>query len=243
MRISRISLSLLLIAQTACSTALVNEPSYKRIPTGSLEVSCIGPESADTFAIYLHGMDSVVPSQHELGNRAILKDIAKALNIRFALPRAGMECPTQPGSICWGWKFDQTELAAVLPQIVESRSACFANEKPFAILGFSNGGYLLTRWYSGGLIPSVSPRPFLLIASGSGKGQVLPGIDDLSMNPSLTIVIGKEDQFNFDPSESLFHSLKALKAPVRLIEFQGGHVLDKDSLLKALQMSGQQTPR
>jgi hypothetical protein len=49
------------------------------------------------------------------------------------------------------------------------------------------------------------------------------------------MIIGKQDPFNFDPSETLFYQLQTLRAPVRLIEFQGGHVLNEDTLLKALQ--------
>jgi hypothetical protein len=48
------------------------------------------------------------------------------------------------------------------------------------------------------------------------------------------LVIGKQDQFNYDPEESLFYKLQSNRAPVRLIEFDGGHTLDFNSLLEAL---------
>ena len=220
-----------------CSSVPARKPPRERRPTSALDVSCIGPESAEIFVIYLHGMDSVQPSAQELANRSLLEQMAKTRNIRFALPRAQSKCPNEPDSICWGWKFDQAELEAVLPPILQARAQCFSKKKPFKIVGFSNGGYLLARWYSQAMRPSFPERPISLIASGSSKGDSSAAMSDLSANPSLTLIVGKQDQFNFDPAESLFHRLKDLSAPVTLIEFDGGHVLDEQSLLKALQTS------
>ena len=231
-------LTILLVALAAgCSSHPMSEAKdrvadVRRSLSGVLDVSCIGPESANTFVIYLHGMDSISPSKQELQNRAILADLAKQKNIRFALPRAQMQCPTQADSMCWGWSFSSAEISAILPTILDSRKACFGTEKPFRMLGFSNGGYLLTKWYSLGLSPQLS-RPDSLFASGSAIGNVPAGISDLSKNPKLTLMIGKLDQYNFDPSESLFHQFQSLNAPVQLIEFQGGHTLDEGALLKA----------
>jgi len=222
-----------ILVLNSCSTTTVNRIETKRPSDANLEISCIGPDSADTFAIYLHGMDSVAPSQQELENRRVLAEIAKLRNIRFALPRASMSCPMQTDAICWGWKFDEIELNGILPKIFEARSACFQKEKPFWILGFSNGGYLLTRWYSLGMNPSMQPSPTSIVASGSAKGHAPTNID-LSENPELILIVGKQDRFNFDPSEELFHQLKKLKAPIKLIEFQGGHILHQTSILSAL---------
>lgn len=107
-----------------------------------LDVSCIGPDNAKGFLIYLHGMDSKSPSKQELQNRKILNDLASKYNLKIALPRAQMQCPTQPGSICWGWTWNASELANIIPQILESREQCFPNDQPFGVIGFSNGGYL-----------------------------------------------------------------------------------------------------
>ena len=229
----------LTVAIAGCSAVPLRTPPKERSPSSELDVSCIGAASAEVFVIYLHGMDSVQPSPQEIVNRNILNQIAKTKNIRFALPRAQLKCPNQPESICWGWKFDQAELAAVLPQILQSRSTCFSQDKPFIILGFSNGGYLLAHWYSQAMMPSYSQRPISLVASGSGKGDIPSNITNLSQNPSLTLIIGKQDQFNFDPTQSLFHRLKDLKAPANLIEFDGGHILDENSLLKAFESAPQ----
>lgn len=179
-------------------------------------------------------MDSPSVSQQEVANRAILSEIAKAKNIRFALPRANMECPTQAGSTCWGWRFDEAELSVIVPKILDSRSACFTKEKPFIILGFSNGGYLLTRWYSSGAKPTMSSLLRALIVSGAGRGQVAANIQTLSKNPPLTMMIGQQDEFNFDGDETFFKELKSRGAPVQLLEFRGGHQLNKNMILKSL---------
>lgn len=225
----------LLFFQAACSNrSIISKNTKINDSEIGLDVSCIGPVLADRFVIYLHGMDSVVPSKQELQNRTILNNLANILNIRFAIPRAKEKCPTQPEAICWGWKFDQTELSTILPKIIESRSKCFSTEKPFAMLGFSNGGYLLMRWFSKSFPLSGVSLPTLIIASGSGKGYVSSSINNLSSIPKLILVIGKQDKFNFDPSELLFKNFQKLNAPVQLIEFDGGHELNQDALEVAL---------
>jgi predicted esterase len=236
MRSSSFFFAMLLIATLfGCSTGTVKSPLGQRTPSSDLEVSCLGPENAKSYVIYLHGIDSPAPSAQEVENRRILSDLAKQDDIRIALPRAKSACPTQFGSQCWGWKFDDAELTEILPQILNSRAACFAAEKPFKILGFSNGGYLLLHWYARGMRPSFGDVPDFLITSGSGKGYVPSDQTNLSSNPPLTLEIGRNDEFNFDSSEKFFHALKDLKAPVTLFEFEGGHNLNADALSKAFE--------
>jgi len=208
--------------------ALVCSASSARA-SSQLKVSCIGPENAPHSLIYLHGMDSLQPSNQELRNRAILTDIANALNIRIALPRAFMACPTQTNSICWGWSFNQNELQSVLPLILQARTKCFSGVNDFGMIGFSNGGYLITQWYRNEMIPKMERTPSFLIASGSDTGVVPKTIQSLAMSPPLTLIIGNQDQYNRDPTSSFFNQLKALNAKVSRIEFDGGHQLDLTS--------------
>ena len=220
--VEKLILSLLFLT-LACGTSAASVPE---------STSCIGPQAAKKFFIYLHGVDSNPPSQQELNNRALLEKVAQQKNIRIALPRASMTCPNQPNSYCWGWRFDQDELSKILPMIMDSRKACFNENKPFGLIGFSNGGYLLTQLYAQKMSALSNLKPTLLIAVGSGKGPFSPA--DLSKNPPLVLVIGKQDPFNYDPKEEFFHELQSSKAPVRLIEFDGGHSLELNSLIEAL---------
>jgi hypothetical protein len=158
-------LTLLIVA--GCVGLEKNQDVSRAVAEQSLATSCIGPESANVFFIYLHGIDSNPPSLQELKNRAILEKVALQKNIRIAMPRASMLCPNQPNSYCWGWSFDQSELLKVIPMIIESRKVCFRADKSFGLIGFSNGGYLLTRLYSQKMISGSDLKPTLLVTSGS----------------------------------------------------------------------------
>jgi hypothetical protein len=85
-------------------------------------ISCIGSEKAPLGAVYLHGMDSVIPSDQEMQNRKILQDISEKYNIRIALPRASQTCAQSPNQICWGWGFDAIELSLVTNTIKDAET-------------------------------------------------------------------------------------------------------------------------
>lgn len=199
----------------------------------ALDVSCIGPKSAATFAIYLHGLDSIHPSPLEVSNRKILTRIADAKNIRIALPRAQMKCPNQEQAICWGWSFDADEIKKVLPAVMKAKDSCFANDKPFTIIGFSNGGYLLTHWYALGLKSFPVKQPSALIASGSSWNGLPIKKANISENSKLTLIAGSDDKYASERSKLFYSELKKFEAPVTFISFLGGHHLDEDSLMKA----------
>ena len=189
-----------------------------------LDVSCIGPDNATGFLIYLHGMDSNSPSPQELQNRKILNDLASKYNLKIALPRAQMECPTQPGSICWGWSWNSSELTNIIPQILESREKCFPSDQTFGVIGFSNGGYLINHWFQSGLFTDSKAIPRFFISSGADRGFVQSTTVELSKNPPLVLIAGDHDVYNHDLSE----------AYVNVVTFSGGHELNEDSLSDTL---------
>lgn len=203
------------------------------LPVSALDVSCIGPKSATNFAIYLHGLDSIHPSPLEVNNRKILARIADAKNMRIALPRAQMKCPNQEQAICWGWNFDSDEIKKVLPAIMKAKDYCFASDKPFTIIGFSNGGYLLTHWYALGLKSFQVKQPLALIASGSSWNGLPIKKTNITENSKVTLIAGSDDKYASEKSKLFYDELKKLEAPVVFISFQGGHRLDEGSLMKA----------
>ena len=101
----------------------------------SNDTICLGPKKASHFAIYLHGMDSVVPSIQELQNRETLEKIANKLNLRIAIPRATNRCLQQPNLLCWGWD-ENTSLKTLnaLKDIPRSAEQCFSN-KSYGLIG------------------------------------------------------------------------------------------------------------
>lgn len=205
------------------------------LPVHALEVSCIGPKSATHFAVYLHGLDSIHPSPLEVDNRKVLTKIAEAKNIRIAVPRAQMKCPNQENAICWGWNFDSDEIRKILPDIIRAKESCFANDKPFTMIGFSNGGYLLTHWYALGLKSVPVKQPVALIASGSSWNGLPIKKENISENSKLILIAGSEDKYASEKSKLFYDELKKIAAPVTFMSFLGGHRLDEASLMKALE--------
>jgi hypothetical protein len=122
----------------ACTRPTISSPDLRM-------ATCLGPPDASHFAVYLHGVDQPSVSAQELGNRKSLGAIAKALSIRIALPRASMPCPNEPSSVCWAWSFNEREVDATVEAMTRSAAACFGTGRPFGLIGFSNGGYLITK--------------------------------------------------------------------------------------------------
>lgn len=204
------------------------------VSEAQLNVTCIGNDNAQGFLIYLHGMDSIIPSPQELTNRKILTDIALKYNLKIAMPRAEMECPTQLESICWGWTWSSLELTTIIPKILSAREQCFSSDKPFGVIGFSNGGYLLNNWFQAGLLPSFGINPSFIISSGADRGFILSNSIDLSKNPPLILIAGDHDIYNHDMSETYSAQLMTMHADVKVVTFNGAHELNEDVLTTAL---------
>lgn len=204
------------------------------VSESQLDVTCIGNDNAQGFLIYLHGMDSIIPSSQEVTNRKILSDLALKYNLKIAMPRAEMKCPTQLGSICWGWEWNYLELTTIIPKILSARKQCFSSDKPFGVIGFSNGGYLLNNWYQAGLLPSFGIKPSFIISSGANRGFIPSNSIDLSKNPPLILIAGDQDIYNHDMNEAYSAQLMTMQADVKVITFIGGHELNEDGLNTAL---------
>ena len=208
-------------------------------PAELRQATCLGPATASTFAVYLHGVDSPSPGEQEMDNRRTLARLADELTLRIALPRAKAACPEQPGSVCWGWSFGEAEIADAARGVDEAARACFG-ERPFRLLGFSNGGYLLTKALRSCSLRDRFPRAREVITVGSamlrGPLEVTP--QKLEGCGTLVMLIGTRDTHNFDPSENYLRALSAKGASVRAERFDGGHTLPRDPLRAVLQGMG-----
>jgi predicted esterase len=208
---------------------LENDPAQPRAAT------CLGPADATTFAVYLHGMDSPTVSDQELGNRDILAHAAAARSIRIALPRARTTCPSDPGARCWGWNFDDAEIDAAATTIADAAQACFG-AKPYGVIGFSNGGYLLSKLYRTCRLHDKLHDATWTITFGSAifEGALEPQPGSLAGCGRIVIVAGTGDSRNFDPTDHLATVLNAKGADVTSLRFEGGHSVSEQPLLQAL---------
>lgn len=199
-------------------------------PVDLRAAACVGPSDARSFAIYLHGMDGETPSEQEMKNRKVLVALAQRLSLRVALPRAKMACPNQAGSICWGWSFNDAEVAESASIVRAAASSCFADH-PVTVVGFSNGGYLLTKLIRSCSLKRELPTATRVITVGAGmiKGTI-ESEPKLAGCGELTMLVGSKDEFNFDPTGNLVRQLRARSANVREIQFDGGHLLNDAAL-------------
>ncbi|MBX3200075.1 MAG: hypothetical protein KF894_18215 [Labilithrix sp.] len=164
-------------------------------------------------------------------NRSVLAALAQTRSLRVALPRATMECPTQAGSICWGWSFDDREIEVATSIVRAAAETCFG-DRPATVIGFSNGGYLLTNLLRTCSLKDKLPRATHLITVGAGmmRGPLGSGPESLVGCGDLTMLVGDKDEFNFDPTGNLLQNLRARNAAVREIRFEGGHLLHRAAL-------------
>ena len=210
-----------LLGMLACSRS----PPRASLPDPLRTAACLGPADATTFAVYLHGVDEAGISDQELENRRTLDAVARKLSMRVALPRASKPCPNQPGELCWGWTFDESELDAAATAVKAAAASCFGASRPFGVIGFSNGGSLVTK-----LLRTCSLRQRLpgaawamTVGSAMNHGPLEATPTDLSACGRLVMLSGTRDAYNFDPDDQLLHGLEAKHADVHALRFEGGH--------------------
>ena len=202
------------------------------LPVASLAATeCIGPLKANKFIVYLHGMDSISPSAQELRNREILGDLAKDLNIRFAIPRATRACPTNSSQLCWTWAAKTSEdLLPVKKAITDAAKECFLS-KNYSVLGFSNGGVAVAALLR--LCEKVDYDSAIVVGAAGGWFSTDPKTIE-GCYPKLILLLGSEDQANLKPVRSFVEHLTSLKAPISLVEYKGGHELIYETLARLL---------
>jgi pimeloyl-ACP methyl ester carboxylesterase len=178
--------------------------------------TCLGPEGASRHVVYLHGLDSMAPSWQELDNRRALAEIPDAA---IAIPRA----PGCGAGRCWP---DAEEGAAeTIAAIRGAARACFGDHASYGVVGFSRGGFALARLAT---CNSAGAR-WAIVASAFGY------IDEQRLRDCpVAVVIGRHDRYHHDGAVGYAQRRRAAELPTSLIEFDGGHRLDADSLRSAI---------
>jgi hypothetical protein len=234
---------LLCALAVGCATPNRSLPTTPTMSADLRQASCIGPTDARAFAVYLHGMDSPSVSDQELGNRQALAEIAEKLSLRLALPRSARRC--SESTLCWGWgSAAPEELEPTFVTIEAAARACFG-DRPFGLIGFSNGGYNLTAMFRTCQVRTRLPGAkgwVVTVGSTMIRGPLEPEPEDLSGCGELVMLVGEGDVHNFDPVHNYLRRLQAKRARVRLETFQGGHWVPPEptgSVLRALISSGE----
>jgi len=220
---------------TSCGKpATSNGPDFaaQSVAATSESTICIGPKSATRYLIYLHGMDTPIPSQQEVTNRILLSNLATMLGVRIALPRATTPCPTQPNLRCWGWSFNAIEIENTAPVVDAAAKICFPPQARYGFLGFSNGGYFLLGAYRLCLIPKLfeSANWAVLVGAARAPLNIHNEPKTLATCGEIGLMSGEADTYNSDLNQQMLQHLLNKNANAWEITYPGAHELPAESL-------------
>jgi hypothetical protein len=208
----------------------------KTAPTDD-DVECIGEANAKHAVVYLHGRDSKRPSTQEMRNRDVLRRLSEKLGVRIALPRAKTQCTDDADQICWGWQFDDQELAQTAKIAQVAADKCLAHNTSYVVLGFSNGGYALDTIVARCKLAELLPHATRVVTMGASmlKGTLGDQLADRSTCGDITLIAGTNDAYNFDPGDHYVSELAAHGGHARSVHVpMAAHELDFDALAAQL---------
>ncbi len=189
--------------------------------------ACYGPATAKVGLIYLHGIDDVSLGHLEKANRLVLERLAASLSIRVALPRGNLSC--RPGKLCWSHQ-SQQQRQSTLRYILEHSKTCLSGRSLRALIGFSNGAYLVNKLFQSCL---AEQRQLHFIAVG-GMGELSSAPTKITSCGTLDLLVGRSD-ISRDKVRSFGQRL-AKRFPNRVYfeSYAGGHHLQEPSLMRTL---------
>lgn len=201
-----------------------------QFPSQVLKASvCLGDESAEEYWIYFHGLDEKQIGQHERENREILSKLARELKIRVGVARSKEIC--KHGKLCWQ-HHSPTEIIKSVDEVKGSLAACQGRRRLNGLIGFSNGAYLVSKYFQ------LCHENLRVISVGGGGLLTSKKIDqraDWSQCGEIFFLMGKKD-ISLSAVKSKTQTLQsksALSSRVFWRDFKGGHELPVD-LLRAI---------
>ena len=202
-----------------------------------LETVCIGDKNSEANAVYLHGFTDREYSGQERKNIKELRRLAEVMDLRIAIPLSPITCEqNEERQHCWGVDMTRTQAKRALAVATEAVGECFDSDSDFGVIGFSNGGYIATKFFSYCLAPQYQPRLKWIVTVGSAKlwGQGHSNRGSLRHCRPIALVIGKRDRHNYEYRQRYFRRLRAKGARVSILTFQGGHELKVGPLITAI---------
>lgn len=192
--------------------------------SAALKTECIGSDKATHFLVYLHGFESPKAlSGEEEGNRRVLEKLAAKHSLRVAIPQ-GPLCSN--GKRCWPAKTPK-ETEETFKAIQAAAEACRPLKGPYSLLGFSNGGYFAFKLYK------IHKDPFLRHILASGSSGLWDAGDKPNSFSDFDLMIGSKDM-TLGNAKNLETKFRAVVPAFRLHIFEGGHVLNYETLEKLL---------
>ena len=167
-------------------------------------------------AVYEGNLRASVTAYYE----PLFQDLVRELPLAVVYPtgRVG-RCPWDKALACWPM-WTPWEEAGYIGEVVRRVGADFGPTR-WVALGVSNGGFFLTA-----AIEAGETLPFESVVDCIG-GRGWSRKPDIRWTPALTVLAGSRDGETLPSARELRDALEtagyAAKAPLRYIEFDGGH--------------------
>ncbi len=214
-----------LFLATLCATM---SASFLLASNKPLPGPCFGNKNTERQIIYLHGMGAPYTSGPVAYESELIK-LADGINARIAAPQSIERCSKDASKVCWGNE-EIRSITNTYKNILASVASCIDTQKPFTIIGFSNGGYHLGRV----VMRDLEPRSSQTIAIASAGDIRIAAGDDLSAASPFLLLIGNAD-LALPAAQTFIQGLKNKKARAELRVFTGGHDVPFTLLKEILQ--------
>lgn len=170
--------------------------------------------------IYFHGLDKDPPKIAEISRQTQFETLSKRLNANIWIARSSQNCKNLK---CWPHQSPEA-IKQEWEKIKSSSSGCIDFDKPTGLIGFSNGGYYVTKLMQTCQYPNV----IWGVATGSSGNM------SSSLCGDLHLLIGKRD-LTYTKAKNFFLSMKKKHTHIFFHDFHGGHDLNFDSLFKIIE--------
>jgi hypothetical protein len=193
-----------------------------------LQTACVKGRKSESNVVFFHGIrekgDPLAVQTYD--NE--LNVIAERLNLTIAVPESQWRCSPSNPKRCWGIE-SKGSVRAVYERVQRSVVKCFNGGSTDGVIGFSNGGYFVTRLMQ--LCLDDAPKWFLAI--GSAGNADFGGRSDLSSCGFTSFLIGNRD-ITREKTRGLVRSLSRRKARVSFRVFKGGHKFLPKAVIRQL---------
>ena len=179
----------------------------------------LGNKNAKTSWIYLSGLTQTIDSEQETHNRKLLDAIGKELNIRIIAVPSQFRCEYFDNKLCWPHETAQ-ETTKTYNYILS-----YADTPIDGYIGFSNGGFFLHE-----LMQLYPVKQHIITIGATGTVHK----DSQIKAKSVTIIIGKKDEYHYTYALDFSEQLENVNVPVTVIEHDEGHIIPQNILEQAL---------
>jgi hypothetical protein len=180
-------------------------------------VVVLGSASSSQTWVYLGGLTKEIDSGQEPGNREVLNQIGKKLNIRFLAIPYFDRCEKAGNKLCWP-HYTQAQALETYDKILNS----VRGEKISGFIGFSNGGFFLNQ------LAQIQELNHPIISIGAA-GSLNPS----SSRNTLTLIVGKSEVI-YQRARKFFKDGKDSSLSLTMIEHEGEHILPHGVLEKLM---------